>query len=83
MQRGRVKKRSKRVKDIVVTAVLEEINHDLKHWRETADMMSKNHPNHEYAVVEGKDGNYICLPITPNFKRKIIYKTGCVGGGDK
>ena len=83
MQRGRVKKRSKRVSDIVVTAELKDIGQDLSHWRDTANMMAKKYPDHQYAVVKDSSGNYVCMPITPTFDRETIYKTGCVSGGDK
>ena len=62
--------------NIFAPVELKDIRRDLSHWRDTANLMAKNYPNHEYAIVEDMHGSYVCMPITPKFDRDIIYQTG-------
>lgn len=61
---------------------LNDIRHDIKHWRGIADSMAVGYPKHNYAIVEDMFGNYVCMPITDKFDREIIYQTGGVSRGN-
>jgi hypothetical protein len=61
--------------DLFAPVELKDIRRDLNHWKGTANLMARNYPERNYAVVEDMFGSYVCLPITEKFNRDIIYQT--------